>query len=234
MGDLGDWLDLSHGGMLSHHSELVRRAVADHQCGRSLVSIQRTGSCRRLSIVLCAVIVTLTSCTTYHGPLTNLSSTDQFPVGRWSPDPSANQVRIGNGIYPMPDMHLILIHILVPDTSITSQGPGAVRGAVGVWWVALDDRAPRGPAFVGKLVWLPTCVRFKTEGTGSEFDVVGRYLTGPSAASLSRYPLSFNPEDSSISVALSSADEIAMPRGGSLGPPPTFLEPPQGVCPLNY
>ncbi len=190
---------------------------------------------RRGAILLIAVaLALLTGCTTYHGPLTNLSSTDQFPAGRWSPDPSANQVRSGNGIYLLPDKHLILIHIVVPDTAITSLGPGAVRGAVGVWWVALDDRAPRGAANVGKLAWLPECVRFKTYGTGAEFDIVGRYLNGPSSASLSRYPLSFNPEDGSISVALSPADEIAVPRGDTQGSPTPSLEAPRGVCPLSY
>jgi hypothetical protein len=199
--------------------------------GRSLPGARaRQGA----AVLVGMALVLLAGCTTYHGPLTNLGSTDQFPVARWSPDPAANQVRVGNGIYPLPDKHLILVHILIPDTAITSLGPGAVRGAVGVWWVALDDRAPRGAASVGKLAWLPACVRFKTYGTGAAFDVVGGYLTGPSAASLSRYPLSFNPEDSSISVALSPADEIAMPRGGLPGPPPTSLEPPRGVCPQNY
>jgi hypothetical protein len=187
-----------------------------------------------LMLMLALASGILLGCATYHGALTPLGDVDQYPVGQWSPNPGASQVRVDNGIYLMPQHHLILVHILVPDTSLTSLGPGAVRGAVGVWWVALDDRAPKGAASVGKLVWLPSCVRFKTYGTGAAFDIVGRYLDGPSPASLSRYPLSFNPEDGSISVALSPSDEIAVPRINGSASPPASLANPQGTCPLNY
>jgi hypothetical protein len=123
---------------------------------------------------------------------------------------------VDNGIYPLPQYHLILVHIQIPDTSLKSLGPGAVHAAVGIWWVALDDRVPSasgvGDAGVVALRWQPPCVVFKTTGTGTAFDVAGGYLWGPGSANLSRYPLSFNPEDSSIRVALSPADEVSVPR----------------------
>ena len=186
-----------------------------------------------LALVLALAGATLASCASYHGPLTNLGSADQYPVGRWSPDPKANQVRVGNGIYLLPEKHLILVHIIVPDTSLTSLGPGAVRGAVGVWWVALDDRVPHPSAVhAGALTWIPTCVRFKTRGTGAAFDIVGDYLYGPAPSSLSRYPISINPEDDTISVALAPADEIAMSRRDQPGSSPPYLKPAEVVpCP---
>ncbi len=162
----------------------------------------------------------LAGCASYHGQLTGLGPTDQFPVGAWTPNPSTNQTRVNNGIYLLPQRHLILVHILVPDTSLNSLGPGAVHGAVGVWWVALDDRAPHPTGVqAGALRWQPGCVQFRTDGTA-----------GPSPANLSRYPLSFNPEDSSIRVALSPADEIAIPLSGGPGGAPASLKPAVASC----
>lgn len=178
-----------------------------------------------VALALVVGTTTLAGCTKYHGPLTNLGLVDQYPVGRWYPTPSANQVRTGLGIYHLSDQHLILVHIQIPDNAATSLGPGAVRGAVGVWWVALDDRVPGADSVP---IWQSSCVRFKTASKGSEFDVVGGYLTGPASASLSRYPLSFNPDDSSVSVALDPADEISIPRGGNGNASP-YLPPAQGV-----
>jgi hypothetical protein len=187
-----------------------------------------------LGLVLALASVMLSSCTTYHGALTSLGSADQYPVGRWSPDPNANQVRVGNGIYLIPQHHLILVHILVPDTARTSLGPGAVHGAVGVWWVALDDRAPHADsAQAGALTWIPACVRFKTGGTGAAFDVAGSYLGGPAPSSLSRYPISINPEDDSISLALAPADEIALPRSDQPGAASAYLKPASMSCAAN-
>ena len=177
----------------------------------------------------------LAGCTSYRGPLTVLGHVDEFPVAHWSPIPSHSQVRIGLGIYPLPSQHLIVIHVIISDTALASLGPGAVHGAVGVWWVALDDRVPSGTGHVGALVYLPQCVSFKTYGTGARFDIAGDYLGGPSSASLSRYPLSFNPEDGSVSVALSPQDEIAVPRGDQSSPSVAALRPAPGVqCPPNY
>ncbi len=186
-----------------------------------------------LALVLALASAMLSSCTTYHGQLTNLGSADQYPVGRWSPDPKANQVRVGNGIYLLPHDHLILVHIIVPDTSLTSLGPGAVRGAVGVWWVALDDRVPHPSAVhVGALTWIPACVSFKAGGTGAVFDIAGDYLDGPAPSNLSRYPISLNPEDDTISVALAPADEIAVPRSDQPSGSPAYLKPAEVVpCP---
>jgi hypothetical protein len=182
---------------------------------------------RRWSVLALLVVVSglaFSGCTRYHGPLTNLGLVDQYPAGRWYPTPAANQVRTGLGIYHLSKQHLILVHIQIPDYKATSLGPGAVHGAVGVWWVALDDRVSGDSS----PVWQPSCVRYKTASQGSEFDVIGDYLAGPATASLSRYPLSFNPDDGSISVALDPADEISMPRGGNGNPPP-YLPPAQGV-----
>jgi hypothetical protein len=178
-----------------------------------------------LALTLVVASGVLAGCTRYHGPLTNLGTVDEYPATYWHPTPAADQVRTGLGIYNLANHHLILVHIQIPDNATTSLGPGAVRGAVGVWWVALDDRVPGGD---GRLVWQPSCVQFKTTGKGAGFDVVGDYLNGPATASLSRYPLSFNPDDSSVSVALDPADEISMPRGGS-GAPPPYLPPDPGV-----
>jgi hypothetical protein len=167
----------------------------------------------------------LAGCARYHGPLTYLGDADLFPVGRWAGTPQANQVAVQNGIYPIPAHHLILVHILV-DPHLTSLGPGAVHGAVGVWWVALDDRVP-GPRDSAP-TWLPSGVCFRTGALGAAFDAVGSYLDGPAAGSLSRYPISLNPEDGSISVALSAADEIAVPRRTSATAGP-YLPPAPGV-----
>lgn len=205
---------------------------------RSLAMRARPRPARVWSLLVVLIVLAsgaLSGCTTYHGALTVLGHVDEFPVGRWSPSPAVSQARIGLGIYPIPAQHLILIHILIPDTAVASLGPGAVHGAVGVWWVALDDRAPRSAAHVGALVYLPTCVSFKTYGTGAQFDIAGEYLDGPSPASLSRYPLSFNPEDGSVSVALSPQDEIAVPRGDQSHPSTAALWPAPNVqCPPDY
>jgi hypothetical protein len=184
-----------------------------------------------LALALALASAMLSSCTSYHGPLTTLGSADQYPVGRWSPNPSANQVRVGNGIYLLPQDHLILVHIIVPDTSLTSLGSGAVHGAVGVWWVALDDRVPHsGDVQVGALTWRPACVSFRAGGTGAVFDAAGDYLDGPAPSNLSRYPISINPEDNSISVALAPADEIALPRSDQPGASPASLKPAAMPC----
>jgi hypothetical protein len=107
-----------------------------------------------------------------------------------------------------------------------------VHGAVGVWWIALDDRVPGGD---GKLVWVPSCNRFKTYGKGAEYTLAGEYLTGPATANLSRYPLSFNPEDDSISVALSSQDEVSIPRSGNgNGGLARTLAPTNQTCSASY
>jgi hypothetical protein len=173
----------------------------------------------------------LTGCASYHGQLTGLGPTDQVPVGAWTPNPSTNQTRVNNGIYLLPQRHLILVHILVPNTSLGSLGPGAVHGAVGIWWVALDDRAPHPTGVqAGALRWQPDCVQFRTDGTGATFDIAGDHLSGPSPANLSRYPLTFNPEDSSIRVALSPADEIAIPLSGGPGGAPASLKPAVASC----
>jgi hypothetical protein len=156
-----------------------------------------------------SLLLALSGCTSHHGPLTNLGDVDQYPAARWNPNLAQNQVAQNAGIYAMPNQHLILIHVQIPDTNLTSLGPGAVHGAVGVWWVALDDRV-LGDA--GTLLWVPSCGRFKTIDTGGEYDLVGDYLAGPARANLSRYPLAFNPDDGSVSVALSPEDEISIPR----------------------
>ena len=167
----------------------------------------------------------LSACSSFHGPLTYLDSVDQYPVARWGASAATNMVGVNNGIYLLPQDHLILVHIYVPP-AITSLCPDAVHGAVGVWWVALDDRLPGDST----PVWQPGCVRFRTGAKGAEFDLAGNYLDGPAAGSMSRYPLSLNPEDSSISVALSSADEITIPRDG--GRPTGQAAPlaPTGIC----
>lgn len=178
---------------------------------------------------LLAALSGLAGCGQFHGPLTNLGQVDQYLSGRWDPDPARSQVAVNAGIYPMPGKHLILVHVQIPDTSITSLGPGAVHGAVGVWWIALDDRVPGGD---GALAWVPSCDRFTTHGQGSEFTLAGSYMSGPATASLSRYPISFNPEDSSISVALSPEDEIKMPARGSAGTT-HYLLPVNQVCAVS-
>jgi hypothetical protein len=176
-----------------------------------LASRVGTGSIRgrwlSLAIALMLTTTFLSGCAPHHGPLTNLGSVDEYPVGRWAPTVDANQVRIHLGVYPLPTYHLILVHIQIPDNALSSLGPVAVHGAVGVWWVALDDRVPGDSQ---RPTWLASCVRFQT--VSSAFDIAGSYLSGPATASLSRYPLSFNPEDSSVSVALSPEDEISVPR----------------------
>jgi hypothetical protein len=176
--------------------------------------------------VAVGLLAGLSGCTPYHGPLTNLGDVDQYLPARWNPDPSRNQVEPNAGIYPMPSHHLILVHVQIPDTSVTALGPGAVRGAVGVWWIALDDRVPGGD---GKLVWIPSCDRFKTTGKGASYDLAGDYLNGPATANLSRYPLEFNPDDGSVSVALSQQDEITISRSGSGGAAP-YLPPANQAC----
>jgi hypothetical protein len=180
-----------------------------------------------------AVIVALlgalvAGCASYHGPVTVLGPVDQYPVGRWSPDLAANHVAQGNGIYLLPQYHLILVHLYTDDESITTLGPGALHGAVGVWWVGLDDRAPGAGA--GTLRWEPQCLRFKADGSGAAYDLAGDYLSGPSPGNLSRYPLSINPEDASLRAALSTADEIATPRTGGSGRAPAYLAPHTGSC----
>jgi hypothetical protein len=178
-----------------------------------------------LGLVVLVASGLLSACTSFHGPLTYLDAVDQYAVTRWAASAATNMVGINNGIYLLPQDHLILVHIYVPP-SVTSLGPGAVHGAVGVWWVALDDRLPGDST----PVWQAGCVRFKTGAKGAEFDVVGSYLDGPAPRSLNRYPLVINPEDSSISVALSPADEITVPRDG--GRPTGQAAPlaPTGIC----
>ena len=180
------------------------------------------GGWAMLAVALVLASGLLAGCTTYKGPLTYLDSVDLYPVGNWSPYPAKNQVEVNNGIYLMPSKHLILIHIFVP-ASITSLGPGAIHGAVGVWWLALDDRIPNDST----PQWHSTCDYFRTGQKGATFDLAGNYLDGPASANLSRYPLSINPEDSSISVALAPADEIHLARtSGEVAP----LAPAAGSC----
>jgi hypothetical protein len=194
---------------------------------RRIVRVRGRAGWRWLALAALALTCGVAAgCTSYHGPLTPLGQVEEYPAGRWAPTPSAGELQIGFGVYPIPQYHLMLVHIVIPDTSRTSLGPGAVHGAVGVWWVALDDRVPHG----GALVYAPRCLSFVTLGSGAQFDIVGDYLAGPAAASLSRYPLSFNSEDGSVSVALSPQDEIAGPtRGQSGAPPPVYLRPAPGV-----
>ncbi len=167
-------------------------------------------------------------CTTYHGPVTVLGSVDEYPVGRWSPDLASNHIMIDNGIYLLPQYHLILVHLYTDDESITTLGPGALHGAVGVWWVGLDDRAPG--VNPGTLRWEPQCLRFRASGSGAAYDLAGDYLTGPSPASLSRYPLSINPEDASLRAALSADDEISVPRPNAASGERAYLAPHTGAC----
>lgn len=179
-----------------------------------------------LTLVVLVASGLASACTSFHGPLTYLDSVDQYPVARWGATAATNMAGVNNGIYLLPQDHLILVHIYVPP-SVKTLGPGAVHGAVGVWWVALDDRLPGDTT----PVWQPDCVRFKTGAKGAAFDISGAYLDGPAARSLNRYPLSLNPDDSSISVALSPADEITVPRDGGLPAPEWPPLAPQGPCP---
>lgn len=184
---------------------------------------------RWVSLVLALIaavgmLVGLSGCGRYHGPLTNLGSVDQFLPALWNTDPTLNQVAVNSGVYPMPARHLILVHVQIPDASVASLGLGAVHGAVGVWWIALDDRMPGAG---GKVVWVASCGLFKAQGSGAAFDLAGDFLYGPAAANLSRYPLSFNPEDSSVSVALSPQDEIAIARDAMATP---YLPPKSHTC----
>jgi hypothetical protein len=172
------------------------------------------------------VLASLSGCTRYHGPLTSLGDVEQYPAALWYRDPARSQIGMSNGIYVMPDRHLLLVHVQIPNTNLDSLGPGSVHGAVGVWWVALDSRVPGGG---GNLVWMPSCGLFKTTGKGAEYDLAGDYLAGPASANLSRYPVSFNPDDGSVSVALSPQDEITIPRSGSGGPAP-YLQPASKTC----
>jgi hypothetical protein len=181
------------------------------------------------AVIVALLGALLAGCASYHGPVTVLGPVDQYPVGRWSPELAANHVALDNGIYLLPQYHLILVHLYTDDESITTLGTGALHGAVGVWWVGLDDRAPG--VNPGKLVWEPQCLRFKAEGSGAAYDLAGDYISGPSPGGLSRYPLSINPEDASLRAALSPADEIATPHsGGSSGTPPAYLAPHTGSC----
>jgi hypothetical protein len=184
----------------------------------------RRASWAALATALALILASglLAGCATYKGSLTYLDSVDLYPVGNWSPFPLRNQAGLGNGIYLMPDKHLILVHIDIPS-DIATLGPGALHGAVGVWWLALDDRVPRDST----PQWRPDCDRFKTGAKGAAFDLAGNYLDGPASANLSRYPLAINPEDSSISVALSPADEIHLPRTSGTSAP---LAPAAGSC----
>jgi hypothetical protein len=179
--------------------------------------------------VVCALFVALAGgllagCTPHHGPLTDLGTVDLYAPARWSPNPATNQVQVGRGIYPLPSRHLILVHIQIPDNALSSLGPGATRGAVGVWWVALDDRLTGD----GQLTWVPSCDLFRTHN-GTAFDVVGDYLAGPAHANLSRYPLAFNPDDNSVSAALSAEDTIHITLSGTGGPKP-YLPPTNTQC----
>ncbi|HEV2235693.1 MAG TPA: hypothetical protein VGR57_03440 [Ktedonobacterales bacterium] len=173
----------------------------------------------------------LAGCATYHGPVTVLGPVDQYPVGRWTPYVATNHVTLDNGIYLLPKYHLILVHLYSDDESITTLGPGALHGAVGVWWVGLDDRAPAEPgAHAGALRWDPCRLHFTADASGAEYDLAGDYLAGPAPASLSRYPLSINPEDASLRVALSRADEITVPRPNAAQGRPAYLAPAAGSC----
>ena len=170
----------------------------------------------------------LAGCVKYHGPVTVIGPVDQYPVGRWSPDLATNHLALDNGLYLLPQYHLILVHLYTNDESITTLGPSALHGAVGVWWVGLDDRAPGANA--GTLRWEPQCLRFKTDGSGATYDLAGDYLSGPLPGNLSRYPLSINPEDASLRAALSAADEITNPRSGGASGTPAYLAPHTGSC----
>lgn len=190
---------------------------------------RRRGAWWQAGVVIVALLGALVAgCASYHGPVTVLGPVDQYPVGRWSPDLAANHVTLDNGIYLLPKYHLILVHLYTNDESITTLGPGALHGAVGVWWVGLDDRAPGANA--GALRWEPQCLRFKADGSGAAYDLAGDYLSGPSPASLSRYPLSINPEDASLRAALSSADEITVPRPNAASGTSAYLAPNTGSC----
>ena len=175
--------------------------------------MRRVAHARWAAFALALVVVSAlaSACTSFHGPLTYLDAEGLYPVARWGPSAATNQVAVGNGIYLLPQHHLILVHVLVPP-SVKTLGPGSVHGAVGVWWVALDDRLPGDTT----PVWMTDCVRFKTGAKGASFDIAGAYLDGPAARSLNRYPIALNPEDGSISVALSPADEITVARDGGL------------------
>lgn len=199
------------------------RADLNAQAGRRGRSARaRWGA---LAVALLVVSALASACTSFHGPLTYLDAADQYPVATWGATAATNRATVGNGIYPLPRYHLILVHLYVPP-SIKSLGPGAVHGAVGVWWVALDDRLPGD----NTPVWQPACSLFKTGAKGAAFDAAGGYLYGPAPRSLNRYPIVLNPEDSSISVALAAADEITVPRDG--GQPPGQWPPlrPVGSC----
>jgi hypothetical protein len=174
-------------------------------------------------VVAIGALAGLCGCTQYHGPLTALGDVDQYLPALWSPSPAQSQVRAGAGIYAMLSRHLLLVHVQIPDTSVTSLGPGAVRGAVGVWWVALDDRAPGG----GQLHWVPSCGLFRSTAKGATYDLVGDALNSSSSASLRRYPLEFNPDDGSVSVALSPQDELAAAQRGAAAP---YLPPARSSC----
>jgi hypothetical protein len=172
-------------------------------------------------------LAALAGCTTFHGLVTPLGAVDEFPAVAWAPTPSASAVRPDSGVYLIPHYHLILVHILIPETNLASLGPDAVHGAVGVWWVALDDRAPGG----GLVTYDPACLGFVDASNGARFDIAGGYLSGPATGSLGRYPLWLNPEDASISAGLSHADEIAVPAHRANGAPMAYLPPaPGAVC----
>lgn len=170
-------------------------------------------------------LLALVGCATFRGPVTPLGSVEEFPAVAWAPTPAASAVAADNGVYLIPSYHLILVHILITNTSLATLGPDAVHGAVGVWWVALDDRAPGG----GQVTYDPACVGFVDASTGARFDIAGGYLSGAATGSLGRYPLLFNPEDASISAGLSRADEIAVPAHQANGAPMTYLPPAPGV-----
>jgi hypothetical protein len=209
--------------MSRHHEQTIRMALP--QSARAAHVPARYAAWAYWVALAAALILAsglLASCSSYKGSLTYLDSVDLYPVGNWSPFPLRNQAAVGDGIYPMPDKHLILIHIFVP-ASITTLGPGALHGAVGVWWLALDDRVPNDST----PQWRPDCDHFKTGAKGAAFDLAGDYLDGPAFSNLSRYPLAINPEDSSISVALSPADEIHLPRTSGTAAP---LAPAAGSC----
>jgi hypothetical protein len=177
------------------------------------------------AIAAVLALAALAGCTTFRGPVTPLGDVEEFPAVSWAPTPSASAVRADNGVYLVPRDHLILVHILIAETSLATLGPDAVHGAVGVWWVALDDRAPGG----GLVTYDPTCVGFVDASNGARFDIAGGYLSGPATGSLGRYPLWLNPEDASISAGLSRADEIGVPAHQANGTPMSFLPPAPGV-----